>query len=259
MEAGALLLGALASERTSVGTKSSGTDMVSEMDRASEALIVRHLRAERPEDSILGEEGGDIVSGTSGVRWVVDPLDGTTNYLYRLPAWAVSIAAEVAGVVVAGAVCDPSHALLFRASAGGGAWLDDLRLVLAPGTGPKTLGHALVATGFPYAPEGRARQARVLCDVLPFVRDIRRAGSAALDLCSVAVGQVDAYYERNLGPWDFAAGALVAAEAGALVTSVDGGPPTPGVAGSAMACHPDLATSFPALIRNAEAAAGPLW
>jgi myo-inositol-1(or 4)-monophosphatase len=193
-----------------VGTKSSPTDVVTEMDQAAERLIRTRIGAERPGDAILGEEGGqpDAV-GAGGVRWVVDPLDGTVNYLYGLPDWSVSIAAEVNGIVVAGAVSVPERQSLFSARLGGGAWQR------SPG-GPATalscttgvaLADALVGTGFGYAAARRARQGQVVAAVLPRVRDIRRGGSAAVELCSVAAGHLDAFYERGLNPWD--AGAQV--------------------------------------------------
>jgi len=220
--AGTLLLDGAAHARTAVGTKTSPTDMVTEMDRASEALVVEGVLRARPDDGVLGEEG-TARPGTSGVRWVVDPLDGTTNYLYGLPAWAVSVAAEVDGRVVAAVVADPSHGDLYAATLGGGATCNGRRLAL--GAGPP-LATALVGTGFSYEADRRARQAAVLAQVLPRVRDVRRAGAAALDLCWVASGRLDAFYERGLQPWDLAAGALVATEAGAVTGDLDGGPPS---------------------------------
>ncbi|MGH3304510.1 MAG: inositol monophosphatase family protein [Streptosporangiaceae bacterium] len=208
---------------TVVQTKSSPTDVVTEMDRAAEALIRDRLAAARPGDAVLGEEGGQ--TGAGSVRWIVDPLDGTVNYLYGLPDWAVSIAAEVSGDVVAGAVCVPLRRSLFTAASGGGAWLESARrpgrqrLACNSGVG---LSAALVATGFGYAAGQRARQGRVAAAVLPRVRDIRRSGSAATDLCSVAAGQVDAYYEQGLQYWDVAAGGLIAREAGARTGGLHG-------------------------------------
>jgi myo-inositol-1(or 4)-monophosphatase len=217
-----------------VATKSSPTDVVTEADRAAEALIRDLIGAERPGDRILGEEGGE--TGNPGaVRWIVDPLDGTVNYLYGLPDWAVSIAAEVAGTVAAGAVFVPRRDELFTARLGGGAWrssgalhADDAAssVKLACNTGVP-LDRALVATGFGYESGRRLVQAEVLRAVLPRVRDIRRGGSAAVDLCSLASGTVDAYYERGVNLWDIAAGGLVASEAGAVVTGMHGRPPGP--------------------------------
>jgi myo-inositol-1(or 4)-monophosphatase len=206
--------------------------MVSALDRASEQLIVDALLAERPHDGVLGEEGSER-SGTSGVRWVIDPLDGTTNYLYGHPGWNVSIAAEDASGVVAGVVADGAQGEVFTATRGGGARRD--------------LATALVGTGFGYAPERRQAQGAVVAELLPRVRDIRRMGAAAVDLCSVACGRLDAYYERGLSWWDLAAGGLVAAEAGAVVTSLDGGPMT---AGSVVAAGPALAAPLRDLLRS---------
>jgi myo-inositol-1(or 4)-monophosphatase len=220
-EAGALLHDGLDRARLHVGTKSTGTDMVTEMDRAAEAHIVERLLAARPDDGVLGEEGTDR-PGTSGVRWVVDPLDGTTNYLYGLPGFNVSVGAEVDGEVVAGAVFDVIRGELFSATLGGGATRDGATIRPSAAT---DLALALVATGFSYEADRRRRQAQVLVEVLPRVRDVRRLGAAAVDLCSVACGRVDAYYEKGLAPWDLAAGGLIAAEAGAIVTDLAGGSP----------------------------------
>ena len=205
-----------------VGTKSSRTDMVTEMDRASEALIVAGLRAARPDDAIIGEEGTSD-AGTSGVRWLVDPLDGTTNYLYGYRAYSVSIAAEVDGEVVVGVVADASNGEVFTAARGSGAECDGVPLDVVDHA---ELATALVGTGFSYLADRRARQALVLTTVLPDVRDIRRAGSAALDLCWVASGRLDAFYEKGLAPWDLSAGALIAMEAGARAGDLDGGAPS---------------------------------
>jgi len=229
--AGRLLLGSGGRPEV-VATKSSPTDVVTEADRAAEALIRDLIGAARPGDRILGEEGGQ--GGITSVRWIVDPLDGTVNYLYGLPDWAVSIAAEADGTVVAGAVFVPRRDELFSAALGGGAWLSwgalDPRgedppqpVRLACNTGVP-LDRALVATGFGYEAGRRLIQGEVLQGVLPRVRDIRRGGSAAVDLCSVASGSVDAYYERGVNLWDIAAGSLIAAEAGAQVTGLYGRP-----------------------------------
>jgi myo-inositol-1(or 4)-monophosphatase len=204
--------------RRTIETKSSATDMVTEMDRAAEAHIVERLLAARPDDGVLGEEGASR-PGTSGVRWVIDPVDGTTNFVYGFPAFAVSIAAERDGAAVAGVVANVPLGEVFTARAGGGARLDGEPIHCSETTG---LPSALVATGFNYDAARRAHQAGVLSTVIPRIRDIRRAGAASLDLCSVACGRVDAYYETGLHAWDFAAGALVATEAGALVSDLDG-------------------------------------
>jgi myo-inositol-1(or 4)-monophosphatase len=232
--AGDLLLTGLHRRRTRVETKSTGTDMVSEMDRASEELIVSALLAARPDDGIVAEEGSARAS-SSGIRWVIDPLDGTTNYLYAHPGWAVSIAAETEAGVVAGVVLDPTHADLFTATAGGGAFRNGSPITCSD---QGDLALALVATGFGYQPERRGAQARVLAGLLPEVRDVRRMGAAAVDLCSVACGRVDAYYERGLAWWDLAAGSLIATEAGAVVCSLAGGPVE---AGSVLASAPGVA------------------
>jgi len=215
--AGALLL-ARAGSALAVTTKSSGTDPVTEADRAAEALLVDALLRARPDDGLLGEEGADR-AGTTGLRWVVDPLDGTVNYLYGLPGWTVSVACEQregdGWRGIAGAVHHPPADETFRAWRGGGAWSGERRLGV---NDPVALDRALVATGFGYLPEVRARQAAVAAALLPRVRDLRRIGSAALDLCLVAAGRVDAYYEDSCSRWDWAAGAVVASEAGAVVT-----------------------------------------
>ena len=221
-DAAALLVEGLAHSRALVETKTTGTDMVTEMDRASEALILGRILDARPDDAVLGEEGTDR-SGSSGVRWIIDPIDGTTNYLYGHAGFAVSIAAEVHGIVAAGVVHDPLHGDVFTATLGGGARRNGIAITCSAET---RLSHALVGTGFGYDADRRARQATVLTRVLPNIRDIRRMGAASVDLCSVACGRVDAYFEKGLQPWDHAAGALVATEAGAIVRDLDGGPPT---------------------------------
>ncbi|MHB1613307.1 MAG: inositol monophosphatase family protein [Actinomycetes bacterium] len=219
--AGAVLLDERPAGLVAAGTKSSPTDVVTEMDRRSERLIIDTILAERPGDAVLGEEGGAL-AGHTAVTWVVDPLDGTVNYLYGLVPWAVSIAAQSGGRTVAGVVHVPGAGHTFTAVLGGGAYLDEHRLQRRP---VARLDQALVATGFGYRTEDRAEQARVLAGVLPVVRDIRRAGAASVDLCAVAAGWVDAYYERGLQPWDHGAGALVVSEAGGRVGDLHGGPP----------------------------------
>ena len=245
--AGYLLRDALRGGRVDIDTKTSATDMVTEMDRSAEELIVEGLQVARPDDGVLAEESGER-EGTSGVRWVIDPLDGTTNYLYAHPRYGVSIAAELDGDVVAAAVADPSFDEVFTAVKGGGARLNGEPIAHS---GHADLSTALVATGFSYLPERRAHQAEVLKRLLPEVRDIRRHGAASLDLCWVACGRVDAYYEMTLQPWDVAAGVLVAAEAGAVVSGVGGGPPS---AESVFASAPDLAGPLLQLLQDAGAA-----
>jgi myo-inositol-1(or 4)-monophosphatase len=204
-----------------VDTKSSPTDVVTAMDRASEALVVERLLGGRPGDGLLGEEGTDE-RGTTGVRWVVDPLDGTVNYLYDLPFWAVSIAAEVDGVAVAGVVHAPVLGWTFTAVLGGGAWRNGAERLR--GSGVTEMSQVLLATGFGYGADRRRKQGRWVAELLPEVRDIRRQGSGALDLCMTAAGLVDAYVEQGLHPWDLAAGGLIAREAGLRVTGLRGAP-----------------------------------
>jgi myo-inositol-1(or 4)-monophosphatase len=202
-----------------VETKSSGTDMVSEADREAETAIAEMLRSERPGDGLIGEEGADE-SSDSGRRWVVDPLDGTTNYLYRFPAWAVSVAVEDENGGLAGVVYDPVADELFSAARGEGARLNGRPIEVS---GADRLDTSLIGTGFGYEPAVRAHQAEIVSRVLPRVRDIRRAGAAALDLCFVAAGRLDGYYERGIHRWDYAAGALIVREAGGEVVELEGG------------------------------------
>ncbi len=246
-DASTLLVQGLGRIRSDVGTKSTDTDMVTEMDRASERLIVDGLRRARPADGVLGEEGTST-AGASGVLWVVDPIDGTTNYLYGHPGFAVSLAAEVDGEPTLAVVADPLHRDEFTAIKGRGAWRNGA--AIAP-SGETKLETALVATGFSYESERRRRQAQVLAQVLPLVRDVRRMGAASIDLCWVACGRVDAYYERGLQRWDLAAGALVAAEAGARVGDLDGGPAS---GGFALASAPAIFEPLRDLLRSAAAA-----
>ncbi|WP_282696002.1 inositol monophosphatase family protein [Streptomyces sp. CC208A] len=218
--AGALLRDGRPDDLAVAATKSSAIDVVTEMDIAAEKLITGFLAEHRPQDGLLGEEGAST-PGTSGVRWVIDPLDGTVNYLYGLPSWAVSIAAERDGETVVGVVEAPMRGETYRAVLGGGAYLGDRRLAVR--TAPP-FEQALLATGFGYVQARRAHQAEVVREVLPLVRDIRRGGAAAIDLCDVAAGRLDAYYERGLNPWDYAAGALIAREAGARTGGRPGQP-----------------------------------
>ena len=232
-------------------TKTSATDIVTEMDQRSEQLIVDLITAARPDDGFLGEEGADR-AGSSGVTWVVDPIDGTVNYLYGIPAYAVSIAARVGDEVVAGAVVNPVSNEVWSAVLGEGAWLDGRRLQLAE---PPALEMALIATGFGYDPRRRTRQAEILQVVLPLVRDVRRAGAASLDLCAVASGRVDGYYEQGLQPWDLAAGGLVAREAGAVVTGLRG---TDAGAAMVVAGRPPLLAALLGLLEGLDADADPI-
>ncbi|MFF2217257.1 inositol monophosphatase family protein [Streptomyces antibioticus] len=198
-------------------TKSSPIDVVTEMDIAAEKLITGLISEHRPDDGFLGEEGASS-EGSTGVRWVIDPLDGTVNYLYGLPTWSVSVAAEQDGETVVGVVEIPMRGETYHAVRGGGAratgaWEGERVLACRP---PAPLDQALVSTGFNYVTEVRDHQADVARRLIPLLRDIRRGGSAAVDLCDVAAGRLDGYYERGLHPWDLAAGDLIAREAGAL-------------------------------------------
>jgi myo-inositol-1(or 4)-monophosphatase len=233
-------------------TKSSEVDPVTAMDRASEDLLREMIAAERPHDAILGEEGDDV-AGTSGLTWVLDPIDGTVNYLYGVASWAVSVAV-VAGppepsawTILAGCVHSIADGRTWSAGLGEGATRDGapVRVGAAP-----SLGTSLVGTGFGYDAGRRAHQAQVLTQVLPKIRDIRRLGSAAIDLCLLADGSIDLYYERGLNPWDMAAGAIVATEAGAVVTGLRGRP-----AGSAMtvAGPADLVAQLAQILEAADA------
>ncbi|GLY69766.1 inositol monophosphatase [Amycolatopsis taiwanensis] len=211
----------VAGERVRVETKTSETDVVTAVDRASEELIRRRLAELRPGEAVLGEEGGGVAPAASvegdadPVTWVVDPIDGTVNFLYGSPVFAVSVAAQISGASVAGAVVEPISGRCWTASRGDGAWLDGRRLRVSA---PERLDLALVGTGFAYLAERRSRQARMIAGLLDRVRDVRRPGSGALDLCSVAAGWTDGYLEHGLHRWDWAAGALIAAEAGAVVS-----------------------------------------
>ncbi|MEV6952871.1 inositol monophosphatase family protein [Streptomyces sp. NPDC051183] len=218
--AGELLRDGRPADLAVAATKSSPIDVVTEMDIAAEKLITGILGERRPEDGLLGEEGSDV-PGTSGVRWVVDPLDGTVNYLYGLPNWGVSIAAEYLGRTVVGVVAAPMRGETSHAVLGGGAWMGGARLACRPAA---PLDQALIGTGFAYVQTRRAHQAEVARKIIPLVRDIRRGGSAALDLCDVAAGRLDGYWERGLNPWDLAAGELIAREAGALTGGRAGEP-----------------------------------
>ena len=214
--AGALLLERFGDPQSGLDSKSSRTDLVSDADRDAEALLVDMLRAERPDDGLLAEEGSTATSNT-GIRWIVDPLDGTINYLWGIPHWSVSIAAaDDVGDLVA-AVFDPCRNEMFTASRGGGAWQAGTRLALTPS---EDLAEALVGTGFAYVAEERERQAEMLRRFLPHVRDVRRFGSAALDLAWVAAGRLDAFYETGLSPWDWAGGSALVREAGGTATTL---------------------------------------
>jgi myo-inositol-1(or 4)-monophosphatase len=213
-------------EELRITTKSTATDLVSEADVAAERLIRERLFAVRPDDGMVGEEGSDI-AGTSGLRWVVDPLDGTVNFLFGIPQWCVSVAVEDEDGALAGVVYDAPRDELWAATRDGDATLDGVTIA-APRR--EDLATAMVATGFGYDADVRQVQASVLARLLPRVRDVRRLGSAALDLVWTAAGRYDAYYERGLNHWDIAAGRLVCLRAGLAVESLPPAPPSgPGV------------------------------
>lgn len=197
-----------------ISTKSSAIDIATQMDEAAERLIVERIRSNRPGDAIVGEEGAQV-SGSSGIRWVIDPLDGTVNYLYGLPGWCISIAAKDREGTVVGVVHAPSLGMTWQAVRGSGAFLNGKRISTSE---VSQLDKALIATGFSYSREVRQGQSEAIKKLIPLCRDVRRLGAAAVDLCHVASGGVDGYFEVGLKEWDLAAGALIATEAGALVT-----------------------------------------
>lgn len=211
--AGAFLLEGWSRPRSAVATKSTGTDMVSEMDQGAERVLVEAIVAARPDDGILGEEGADRPS-SSGVRWVIDPLDGTTNYLYGLHHWCVSVGVELHGDPIVGVIVAPALGDTFIGVRGAGATRNGVAIRVSD---EQDLGHGLIATGFGYAPQRRASQGLVVAALLPRIRDIRRGGSAALDLCAVAAGLVDGYFEVGVNPWDVCAGSVIVTEAGGAV------------------------------------------
>lgn len=227
--------GSQAPDSGAVRPKSTPTDPVTVVDTETERLLRDRLAQLRPGDPILGEEGGGPAdpSGTpaGSVTWVLDPIDGTVNFVYGVPAYAVSVGAQVDGESVAGAVADVVGNRVYSAALGLGAQVtDDSGTQLLQSSAVDDLSMALLGTGFGYSRQRRAAQAALLARMLPVVRDVRRIGSAALDLCMVASGRLDAYYEHGLQVWDRAAGALIAAEAGARVVL-----PAPGVDGAALA------------------------
>jgi len=227
-------------------TKSTPTDPVTEFDRAAEALIVESLRRRRPDDSIVGEEGASHV-GTSGLEWHVDPIDGTANFVYDLPAWCTSVGVIDADGGIAGAVYAPVTDELFSAARGHGATLNGQPITCSRASG---LSAALLATGFNYAPATRSVQGERLAVLLPQVRDVRRFGSAALDLCMVACGRLDAYYEEFLNSWDLVAGVLIAAEAGASTSDFSTGPAGPAATvAAAPGVHAELLAAIAAVPR----------
>lgn len=224
------------SERSVVATKSSATDIVTQMDQGSERMLVAAILAERPHDGIIGEEGADR-TGTTGVTWVIDPLDGTVNYLYGFPAWAVSVGVLVDGQPTHGVVHAPALGTVWHGTAGEDAFANDVPIRTSE---VSELSKALVATGFGYEADVRAVQGRIVAELLPRVRDIRRAGAAAVDLCWVAQGVVDAYFERGTHLWDRAAAMAICAGAGVQVGGFDG----PAVDAMTIAANPRLFTGL---------------
>jgi myo-inositol-1(or 4)-monophosphatase len=214
-EAGELLMNRPASWDLTV--KSTAIDIATQMDHASEKLIVDAILAARPDDGIIGEEGANRVS-TSGVTWVIDPVDGTVNYFYGLPGWSISIAVKDATGTLVGVVHSPTTNSTWKASRGDGAFLNDVRIEC---NNPVELNRALLSSGFAYDVNSRFEQLKIVNALLPQIRDLRRIGSAAVDICHVATGLVDGYFETGLMEWDLAAGELIAREAGAIVETKD--------------------------------------
>lgn len=241
--AGTLLAERFAGDPTGVRSKSTATDLVSDADTASERTIFETISAARPGDGWVAEEGTSAESST-GITWVADPLDATVNYLFRIPVWCVSIAAEDRDGAVAGVIFDPNRGETFTATRGGGAFRNGAPIAV---TKRADLGTALVATGFAYDRGLRSHQAEVVARVLPRVRDVRRGGSAALDLASVACGRVDGYYESNSERWDKAAGTLLVREAGGIVTEL---PNPSGLTPGVVAAGPGLHAALDALVRR---------
>jgi myo-inositol-1(or 4)-monophosphatase len=258
----ALAAAELASRRRSEGVsiadhKSSPVDVVTLADRETEALIRGMLADARPSDGFFGEESG-AEKGSSGLTWVVDPIDGTVNYLYGIPHYGISIAVvegepdPLTWTDVAGCVVNPAIGEVFTARVGAGAYLGTDRISVAP---PVELSQALVATGFAYNARMRGEQGEIAAKLLPTVRDIRRAGTASLDLCFVASGRLNAYYERTLSPWDHAAGTIIAREAGAQVTGWEGGAPSRDFL---LAAEPSVADALQTRLRELDARTGDL-
>ena len=248
-EAGQMVASGRRSGIGELATKSSATDMVTQFDRASEKLIVDRLSERRPGDGVIGEEGSASMS-TTGVNWLIDPIDGTTNFLYGLAGWAVSIAASDGAGAAVGAVYVPALNELFAARRGGGATCNGQPIHCTTLNAPAT---ALVATGFSYVPERRAAHGASVARLIPQVRDIRRFGAASVDLCYVAAGRLDAYFEEWLGPWDLAAGELIAREAGCRTGDLSGGKARPE---QVLVANPDLFEPLAALIRSTRLADG---
>jgi myo-inositol-1(or 4)-monophosphatase len=246
--AGELLLGRFGGTQSGVDAKSSATDMVSDADRDSERLLLDAIHAARPDDGLIAEESGHR-PGTTGLVWVVDPLDGTTNYLYGIPAWSVSIACRDADGGLVAVVHDPSQGETFTAARGSGAFLNGAPIATSA---LADLTRALIGTGFGYTPGRREAQVAALTHVLPRVRDVRRAGSAAIDLAWVACGRLDGFYEAGIRDWDRAAGLLLVREAGGSTNILD-----PGLDGAdcVVAAGGALYDPLCALVRSALSAA----
>ncbi len=250
IEAGELVVAARRAGVAVADRKSSPVDIVTQVDRDSEALIRERLAQTRPLDGFFGEEGGRG-SSTSGLTWIVDPIDGTVNYLYGIPHYAISVAVvegeadPQSWTALAGVVLNPVTGELFHARRHGGAFLGTSPIAIAA---PVPLAESLIATGFAYAPVTRAEQGELIARLLPAVRDIRRMGTASLDLCAVAAGRVNAYFERTLSPWDHAAGGLIATEAGAVVKG----------RGERRPDHEFILAAHPRMARELESIVGPL-
>ena len=247
--AGALLLELTRSPAAGVRSKSSATDLVSEADEKAEQAIVAAIRAKRPDDAIVAEEGSNA-KGSSGVSWYVDPLDGTINYLYGIPHWSVSICCADADGGLAAVVFDPMRDELFSSARGGGAFLGESRLHV---TEKRDLASALIATGFGYVAQQRVTQGRIIANVIGEVRDVRRFGSAALDLSYVAAGRFDGYFESVEKPWDWMAGAMLVREAGGRVSELDPSDPAfPRIIASGQDLHEPLTRLLAEAVHKAQ-------
>jgi len=244
-DAGAVALRGRATGVRDVSTKTTATDMVTEHDRACERMIVESIRAARPNDSIVGEEGARL-DGPSPYAWCIDPIDGTTNFLYGLPMWAVSIGITDDEGTLAGVVHAPASGETFAAVRGGGATLNGAPLRCSS---TANLADALVGTGFSYDAASRIRQARRVSRMIGQIRDVRRCGAASIDLCWVACGRLDAYFEENLHEWDVAAGDLIVREAGGRIGDFSGRPLRPA---QVLASNPALFDGLARLIRDAD-------
>jgi myo-inositol-1(or 4)-monophosphatase len=239
--AGEHLLSKFSDEATGVGSKTSPTDLVSDADREAEEIILSSIERERPSDGVLAEEGGREAS-ESGLVWIVDPLDGTVNFLFRIPVWGVSIAVEDEDGMLVGVVHDPNHGETFTAVRDGGARLNGRPISVSD---CRDLSRALVGTGFAYQAESRAVQAERLPRMLPRVRDIRRAGSAAIDLAWLSCGRLDGFFEAPMNTWDRAAGVLLVTEAGGVVSELT---PPRGDGHGVIAANPALHDALRALV-----------